>query len=242
MLRSNLPRAVRELRRRHRWRQADLASRCGVSRQVISRIERGQLGSQSIRTLARVIEALDATAELVVHWRGEELDRLMDATHAALVQQTVAFFQSVGWVTRVEVSFNHFGDRGRVDVLALHRGARILAVVEVKSALGDLQDTAGRLDVKVRLGSMLASSIGWEQPEGVIRALVVADTRTARRVVERHAGIFDVFSLRGRRALAWVRSPSSPSPRGLLWFVRLPDALGRGVTRSARVRVDRNRP
>jgi hypothetical protein len=209
---------------------------------VISRIERGQLASQSIRTVARVAEALDATAELVVRWRGEELDRLMDATHAALVHQTVAFLQSGGWVTRVEVSFNHFGDRGRVDVLAFHPDERILAVVEVKSALGDLQDTAGRLDVKVRLGPMLASSIGWEQPKSVIRALVVAETRTARRVIERHAGIFDAFTLRGRRALAWVRSPASPSPRGLLWFVRLPDSRGKGITRSARVRVDSNRP
>ena len=239
MLRSNLPRAVRTLRHRRRWRQADLAARAGVSRQVISRIERGQLGSQSIRTVARVVEALDASAELTVRWHGEELDRLTDAAHAFLVQDTVSRLQSAGWATRVEVSFNHFGDRGRVDVLAFEAGARVLAVVEVKSGLGDLQDTSGRLDVKVRLGRMLASSVGWERPAAVVRALVVADTRTARRVVERHAGIFDAFSLRGRQALAWVRGPTSPAPTGLLWFVRLPDSRGGSTTRPSRVRVDR---
>lgn len=209
---------------------------------MISRMERGQLGSQSIRAVARVVEALDATAELVVRWQGEELDRLIDSVHASLVQATVACLQAAGWVTRVEVSFNHFGDRGRVDVLSFQPGVRILAVVEVKSALGDLQDTSGRLDVKVRLGPMLASSVGWERPAAVVRALVVADTRTARRVVERHAGIFEEFSLRGRQALAWVRGPTLPAPTGLLWFVRLPHSPGAGATRSARVRVDRTGP
>jgi hypothetical protein len=203
-------------------------------------MERGQLGGQSLRTVAHIVEALDATAELVVRWQGEELDRLVDGAHAALVQATVARLQSGGWVTRVEVSFNHFGDRGRADVLAFDPQNRILAVVEVKSALGDLQDTSGRLDVKVRLGPMLASSVGSERPVAVVRALVVGDTRTARRVVEGHAGIFEAFSLRGRQAMAWVRSPTLPAPSGLLWFVHLPDSRHAGVTRSARVRVDRN--
>lgn len=211
MLRSNLPRAVRTLRRRRHWRQSDLASRADVSRQVISRLERGELASQSLRTVARSVEALDATAELV-RWHGEELDRLMDSSHAFLVEQTVALLQSAGWATRVEVSVNHFGDRGRVDVLAFEPARRLLLVVEVKSALGDLQDTSGRLDVKVRLGPMLASSVGWEQPAAVIRVLVVADTRTARRVIERHAGIFAAFTLRGRRALGWVRKASISGP------------------------------
>jgi hypothetical protein len=87
---------------------------------------------------------------------------------------------------------------------------------------------------------MLASSVGWERPVAVVRALVVGDTRTARRVVERHAGIFEAFSLRGRQAMAWVRSPTLPAPSGLLWFVRVPDSRHAGITRSARVRVDRN--
>lgn len=144
MLRSNLPRAIQALRRRRRWRQADLAAQSGVSRQVISRIERAQLGGQSIRTVARVVEALDATAELIVRWHGEELDRLVDAAHAALVQGIVARLESAGWETRVEVSFNHFGERGRVDVLAFHPIPRMLLVIEAKSAFGDLQETTGR--------------------------------------------------------------------------------------------------
>jgi transcriptional regulator with XRE-family HTH domain len=78
MLRSNLPRAVRHLGRRRRWRQADLAHASGISRQAISRIERGvALGSIPLRVIARLTEALDASADLTLRWRGEALDHPM---------------------------------------------------------------------------------------------------------------------------------------------------------------------
>lgn len=238
MIRSNLARAVVVLRRRQRWRQSDLAERAGVSRHVVSRIERGLLGGVSLRTIGRLIDALDASASLVVRWHGEELDRLVDATHAGVVEATVALLGSAGWITRVEVSFNHYGDRGRVDILAYHPALRILLVIEVKSAIGDLQDTLGRLDVKWRLGPSLARSVGWDEPAAVLRVLVIADTRTARRVVERHRATLDAFPLRGRDATRWVRRPSlpAPSPGGLLWFANVSDARPARVTRGGRVR------
>jgi hypothetical protein len=71
-----------------------------------------------------------------------------------------------------EVSFNHYGDRGSCDLVALHPGAQALLVVEVKSRLGDVQDTLRRLDTKARLGPMLAEQLGWPRPQLVGRALV----------------------------------------------------------------------
>ena len=47
---------VRELRTRHRLRQADLAYRAGTSQQALSKIERG-LVSPSVETLARLAAA-----------------------------------------------------------------------------------------------------------------------------------------------------------------------------------------
>jgi transcriptional regulator with XRE-family HTH domain len=236
MLRSNLPRAVRHLRRRRGWRQTDLSRRAAISRQVVSRIETGQIGGVSLRTIGRVLDALDATGELIVRWQGEQLDRLIDADHAALVESAVQLLSSVGWLARVEVSFNHYGDRGRVDVLACHVPTRALLVVEVKSVIGDVQDTVGRLDVKARLGSSLASSVGWPAPRTVIRALVLADSRATRRVVATHDAAFSPFRPRGRQALAWLRHPVDPPPGALLWFAKLPRARGAGITRPARVR------
>lgn len=232
---------MRHLRRRRGWRQSDLGARCDVSRQVISRIERGELAGIRLRTVSRLLEALGATADLTIRWQGEQLDRVIDAAHAALVEAVSNLLREAGWLTRAEVSFNHYGDRGRVDLLAFHPAMRIVLVVEAKSAMGNIQDAIGRLDVKARLGPMLAANLGWGEPAGVIAAVVIADTRTARRVVGRHAATFSRYELRGRSAVAWLRRPREPVPGGILWFARLPDSLGAGISRSKRVRSDQSR-
>jgi len=242
MLRSNLPRAVRHLRRRRGWRQADLAERAAVSRQLVSRIECSNLAGVNVRTMARILDALGATGELVVRWRGEQLDRLIDADHAALVQTTVEMLHALGWQARVEVSFNHYGERGRVDVLGLHPVTAAVLVVEVKSVIGDVQDTIGRLDVKARLGSSLASSVGWPAPRSVTRALVLGDSRATRRLVAAHEAVFSSFRPRGRQAIAWLRHPSAPAPVGLLWFAKLTRARAVGTTRRVRPRTVRDGP
>lgn len=238
MLRSNLPRSVRYLRRRRGWRQFDLGARCGVSRQVISRVERGELSGIRLRTINRILETLGAAGELTVRWQGERLDRLVDASHAAVVEAAAELLRSAGWMTRAEVSFNHYGDRGRVDLLAIHPATRTLLVVEAKSAIGNVQETVGRVDVKVRLGSTISASVGWGEPANVVGALVIGETRTARRIVHRHATTFSRYELRGRAALAWLRRPQAPGPSGVLWFVSLPDSLGAGTMRSKRMRTD----
>jgi transcriptional regulator with XRE-family HTH domain len=216
-----------------------VAARAGVSRQVISRIECNELRAVQIGTIARVLQALDASADLTVRWRGEALDRLMDSAHAALVERCVSLLRDRGWLTRVEVSFNHFGDRGRVDVLAFHGDTRTALVVEAKSAIGDEQETHGRLDVKARLGTIIAESVGWHAAV-VVPALVIAESRTARRIVGGHGSTFARFDVRGRKALAWLRHPVGAVPTGLLWFVELPDSRGVSVARSARVRTARS--
>ncbi len=237
MLRTNLPRAVRHLRRHRGWRQADLASRSGVSRQVLSRIECGSLESVPIRTLDRLVAALGASADLTVRWQGADLDRLIDAGHARLVQETVSLLVSSGWEARVEVSFNHYGDRGRVDVLGLHRPTGTLLIGEVKTAIGDMQEMLGRLDVKARLARVLASTVEWPMPTRIVPTLVVAESRASRRIVATHDAVLARFELRGRQAVAWVRRPGSgQSPTGLLWFATVSHARGEGTKRLSRVR------
>jgi transcriptional regulator with XRE-family HTH domain len=246
MLRTNVPTGVRHLRRKRGWRQIDLARRSDISRQVLSRLERGQLASLSMRTVTRVAEALDATVHVTLRWHGEELDRLVDAAHAAIVQHCVELFDAAGWVSRIEVSFNHYGDRGRVDVLALHPATRALVVVEAKSAVGDGQETLGRLDVKVRLAPMLAEQLGWPRPARVVPALVIGDSRRARRLLAEHDRLFALFDVRGRQALAWIRHPErgapDRAPSGLIWFANVPNARPGSITRVARVRTGRNQP
>lgn len=236
MVRTNLARAVRHLRHARGWRQVDLGARAGVSRQLVSQLECGELAGLTVRSIARVTEALGASLDVTVRWQGADLDRLADAAHARLAQSTVTLLDSLGWGTRVEVSFNHYGDRGRVDLLAMHPMSATLLVVELKSAIGDTQDLLGRLDVKVRLGRVLAASVGWPTPSRIVAALVIGDSRASRRIVREHDAVFRRFDLRGRQAVAWLRVPEPEDVHGLLWFANVPRAAGGGIRRVKRVR------
>jgi hypothetical protein len=203
---------------------------------MISRLERDQVKSMTLGSLDRVVTALGATVQVQVRWQGERLDQLLDAAHAAIQQTTADLLAGFGWIVRVEVSFNHYGDRGRVDVLALHAATRTLLVIEVKSGIGDIQETLGRLDVKTRLGSTIAATVGWH-PAAVVPALVIGDSRSARRIIASHAPTFDRFAVRGRQARAWLRRPDGAVPSGVLWFMSVPDPRGASITRHARVRT-----
>ena len=227
---------MRVLRLRAGWRQEDLAAKAGGSRETISRIERGQVRGVTVGVLEKVADVLGASLDLLVRYQGAELDRLVDAGHAQIQDAVAAALTDLGWIVRVEVSFNHFGDRGRADVVAFHPVARIFLVVEVKTALGNLQETLGRLDVKVRVAGMIAAECGWTDVAVAVPVLVVADTRAARRVVAAHASLFGRYRLRGRQALAWMRRPGLPAPTGLLWFTKRPESRGLTVTRARRVR------
>ena len=221
---TNVERAVRFIRLKKGWAQQVLGDRAEVSREMISRTERGELRGMTLGSIDRIAGALGASVHVQLRWQGEQLDRLIDATHAAIQQSVAEFLTSLGWTVRVEVSFNHYGDRGRVDIIAFHPILRILLIVEIKSALGDLQDALGRLDVKVRLGRQLARDLGWTDVLVVIPALVIGDSRLTRRTIAAHASLFERYDLRGRAALAWMRQPTVAMPSGLLWFANRPDS------------------
>ena len=139
---------IRVLRRQLRLTQAQLATMARVSASSLGRIERGEAGTVALGTVDRVVSALGARLRVRIEWHGEVLDRLADAAHAELQNAFADLLRAAGWSVAVEVSFNHYGDRGRCDVLAFHPATGILAVVEVKTAIGDVQDLLGRLDTK----------------------------------------------------------------------------------------------
>lgn len=221
---TNVQRAIRFLRLRRGWPQRVLGDRSGVSRELVSRAERGDLTGIPLRSIDRMAGALGASVHLQLRWQGEQLDRLMDSGHAAIQQSVAELLTSLAWTVRVEVSFNHYGDRGRVDVLAFHPILHILPVVEIKSALGDLQETLGRLDVKERIGRRLAHDLGWHEVRAVMPALVIGESRLARRTVASHDALFARYRLRGRAARAWLQHPTQSVPTGLLWFANRPDS------------------
>jgi transcriptional regulator with XRE-family HTH domain len=233
---------VRVLRRRRGWRQTDLAARAGVHRSVVSLIERGQLDRITLATLRRVLGALEVRMDLRPLWHGPQLDRLLDAGHAEMCAAWKRRLERWGWIVRIEVSFNRYGERGRIDLLAWHPVLRILLVVEIKTALVDLQELLGTLDVKTRNARHVAAGLGWPAPLLVVPAILFREDRTTRRRLAQLDPLFDRFALRGRAAIAWLHRPSG-RPDGLLILSDSTPAGGGRVSRGGpeRVRVQRAR-
>jgi transcriptional regulator with XRE-family HTH domain len=213
-------------------RQADLAAATGLSRQTISRLEQGTCDRMVFAAADRVAQALGARLVVYLSWQGEQLDRLVDAAHAELQNAAVNFLTAAGWLCAVEVSFNHYGDRGRYDILAYHPATGTLLVIEVKTAVGDVQATLGQLDVKLRLARTVARERGWNARH-VARLLVIADERQQHRIVHRRAALFASFALRSHAARAWLRHHTAGAD-GLLIYLPRTDARTLAAGRSSR--------
>jgi hypothetical protein len=67
--------------------------------------------------MRRVASALEIDIEIVPRWRGSSVDRLVDRAHAGLVDGVVGRLDAAGFEVIAEWSFNHFGERGAVDVV-----------------------------------------------------------------------------------------------------------------------------
>jgi len=218
---------VRALRIRTSQTQAELSIRAGVSRNVVSSIERGRPEEVRLTEIDRVVAALGASLDLRIRWRGEQLDRLLDEAHALTVAAVVGRLTPLGWETAMEVSFSIWGERGSIDVLAWHGATATLLVIEVKSVIADLQSLLHGLDRKTRLAPEIAVARGW-RAKTVARLVVVADSPTSRGRARRHATILDAaLPMRGRELRAWMRSPGHPMS-GLLF---LSNASGKGTAR-----------
>jgi transcriptional regulator with XRE-family HTH domain len=230
--------AVRARRHRRGWRLVDLALAAGVGAGVCGLLERGHVDRLSVRTARAILRALDLPLGWDLGWHRTDIDRLFDEDHAALAASFVLWLGLAGWVTRTEVSFNRYGERGRIDILAFEPRSRVLLVVEVKTVIVDLQDLLGTLDMKARV----AASIGtWGRPSAVVPAIVVLEGTTARRRFAGVAPLFDRYDLRGRSALRWLRQPV-PGPSGLLLLRELPYGNGVDRRRAGRRRVRSSAP
>lgn len=234
---AQLGRAVRALRHRRNWTQAQLARRSRCSASTISRFERGRVGSCSVRVVRRILEALDAWILMKVVWRGGELDRLLDADHAVLQERWAARKHSAraGWDSRTEVTYNVFGERGSIDDLSFHEPSGTLLVTELKTGIYSADATIAKLDEKVRLAPSIARRFGWRAVR-VVPCLVVAEGRTNRRRVAGHPAMFGAFQCRGWGARRWLADPSEPVG-GLLMFEYLSQGHGEHGRRAGRQRV-----
>jgi transcriptional regulator with XRE-family HTH domain len=209
-------RGIRALRQRRSWRQEDLANAAKVSRSVIWRIERGHAARVVIATLEQVVAALGGRVVVRLDWNGVELDRLLDGDHARLVDALVGRLKAAGWICVTEATFNVYGERGAIDILAWHAETRSLLVVEVKTLVPDIGGMLATLDRKSRHAEGVARARGWSAAS-VSRLLVVREGPTQRRHVARLDETFRAaFPVRNVAVRHWLAAPRGRISG--LWF------------------------
>ena len=203
--------SVRAVRRRRGWRQADVARRAEVSRSLISLIERGHLDLISLRTLRRVAAVLDVRLDLQPRWRGGELDRLLNAGHSALHESVARYFVTLpGWAIEPEVSFSIYGERGVIDILAWHAQTKSLVVIELKTAIVDVQALLGDVDRKRRLAARIARDRGWQAATVSSWVIVARSATTERRIATHRTMLRAALPMDGRMMHGWLSRPDGP--------------------------------
>ncbi|HEX5466628.1 MAG TPA: helix-turn-helix transcriptional regulator, partial [Candidatus Limnocylindrales bacterium] len=228
--------AFRAVRLRRHRRQLDIAQDAGVSRSLISLIERGHLDRLPLAQLRRIASVLDIRVDVVPRWRGGELDRLINAGHSALHEEVARYLTELGgWELAPEVSFAIYGERGIIDILAWHAASRTLLVIELKTEVVDVQATLGTFDRKIRLASRIAAERGW-RPETVAGWLIVAHSTTNRRRIAAHRTMLRAaLPLDGRSMRGWLRQPAGPVRALSMWSVARPGSTGSSLAPAKRV-------
>jgi transcriptional regulator with XRE-family HTH domain len=227
-------RALRVLRHRRELRQSDVAVAARVSQSLVSDIERGRLAGVTHGSLRRVFAAVDAGFEGTVLWRGPGLDRLLDEDHSLLAGVAADRVSRLWWEVIVEATYAVGREQGSIDVLGALERNRAMVVEEIKTSLVSVESTTRKLDEKARVvrASVGEDRFGW-RPIAVGKVLVLPDTSTARRQVQRHAAVLRrVLPARGDEVRAWLRDPVGDI--GGILFLPMGD---RTQPRAARQRV-----
>jgi Holliday junction resolvase-like predicted endonuclease len=173
----------------------------------VSRIEADEGDRVTVATLNRVAAAVGARVRVLLLAHGEDVDRLLDSDHAAIVERVARLLRLHGWEVVPEATFSVYGERGSIDLLAFHAATGALLVIEVKSAIPDVQATLAGIDRKARLAVVVAKERRWPV-RSVSRWLVVPGDRKSRRRVAAHETTFRA-ALPGRtRAMqSWAADP-----------------------------------
>lgn len=202
-------RGLKTIRLRLGRTQDEVGIASGTSRFIVGRIERGRLERVPVGTVRAVAAALDADLGLVLRWRGGELGRVVNARHAAMHEALAGRFASLpGWTYEPEVSFSEWGERGVIDGLAWHAATRSLLMIELKTELVDVNDLMATMDRRLRLAPEIVRDRGWT-PRAVSGWVVIADGRTNRRAVARHATTLRAkLPDDGHAVRRWLRAPS----------------------------------
>ena len=112
------------------------------------------------------------------------------------------------WLMSAEATFSIYGERGAIDILAFHPRTHALLVIELKTALVDVQALIGAVDRYRRLAPQLARERGWSV-QSVSSWVVLRESPSNHRRLAAHATVLrTAFPHDGRQVRGWLRKPS----------------------------------
>lgn len=195
-----LRRELRSARVAANLSQGTVARSAGLSTSAYARLERGDLESTPVEQLARVARALGRELSIQAFATGSPV---RDAAHLRLERDYVALLGG-GLLFRSEVPLPIESDRRAWD--GVTSNARALAFNEFETRLGDMQELARRLGLKLR-----------DDPRSRLLILVVRSTRHNRRVLAEHReGLRLLLPLDGAAVLRSLRAGRLPVASGLV--------------------------
>jgi hypothetical protein len=161
-----------------------------VSQQLVSLLERGGLERLTVSSARAMARAIGVTLPVDPRWTGGNVAAVLDEEHSRIVEAIARRLRDGGWEVLVEHTFNHFGERGSIDLVGWRPASSALLVVEAKSRIVDVQDLLSTLDRKARLAPrLLAAERNWH-PLHRGRVLVAPGTTAVRTAIERHTATF----------------------------------------------------
>jgi transcriptional regulator with XRE-family HTH domain len=225
-----LGRALRDARRTSRKTQAEVASIAGVSRSLISEMERGHGAAVSLTVWTRVARAADSDLRAYLE-HATATDRPRDAVHLRAQELIVRTAARGGWRAQPERAIDLGPGRTRFGDVVLTR-ATDLALVEVFDWLEDVGDAFRSWDR--RLATVESRAIALAPPGIDATSLrisglwVLRATRTNRRLVADHRALFQArFPGSSAAWLGALTDPARPIPQtpALLWITVAGDRL-----------------
>ncbi len=170
---------LREERTRRRLTLEALASRAGVGRGTVHRIEMGQ--PASLESYARLAAALTVRPELTLQdARRPAASQNQDEVHAAMGELEARQLRGATRRVAIDEPYQHFQFAGRVDLVAWSIEERALLLLENRTRFPNLQEAAGSYNAKrayfpPAFAERLGLRRGWRSVAHVMVALWSAE-------------------------------------------------------------------
>jgi transcriptional regulator with XRE-family HTH domain len=225
-----LGRSLKDARRMSRMPQAEVSSIAGVSRSLISEMERGHGADVTLLVWTRVARAARSDLRAYLE-RATATDQPRDAVHLRAQELIVRTAAIGGWRAQPERAIDLDPARSRAGDVVLTREEE-LALVEAFDWLDDVGDAFRSWDRRlatVEQRAIALAPLGTDATTLRTAGIwVLRATRTNRRLVADHRALFQArFPGSGAAWLRALSDPAHPMPQtpALLWISVTGDRL-----------------